>query len=85
MKITPYKGGRSARVYARVTPYVKTALLARVDREGYKSFSDWLEAQAMPHLTKRPPDTAKRPQKPESIAYYRVPKNKKKLANPPCG
>ena len=33
-KITPYKGGRSERIEARITPEAKTALLARVDRKG---------------------------------------------------
>lgn len=50
-KITSYKGGRSERIYARIAPEVKAALLARVEREGFNSFADWLEAQAMPHLT----------------------------------
>lgn len=35
-------------------------------------------------LTKRAPDRAKRPQKAESLAYYRVPKNKTRV-DPPCG
>ena len=58
-KITPYKGGRSERIEARITPEAKTALLARVDREGFSSFADWLEAQAIPQLTKHAPDVAK--------------------------
>jgi len=46
-KIKSWKGGRSERIYARITKDVKAKLLARVKREGYKSFGDWLEAQAM--------------------------------------
>lgn len=52
-KIKSWKGGRSERIEARISPEAKAALLARVNREGYGSFADWLEAQAMPHLTKR--------------------------------
>lgn len=47
MKIKAWKGGRSERVYARMTKEAKAKLLARVKAEGYKSLGDWLEAQAM--------------------------------------
>jgi hypothetical protein len=46
-KITAWKGGRSERIYARMTKEAKVKLLARVKSEGYKSLGDWLEAQAM--------------------------------------
>jgi hypothetical protein len=46
-KITAWKGGRSERIYARMTKEAKAKLLARVKAEGYKSLGDWLEAQAM--------------------------------------
>ncbi len=46
MKIKSWKGGRSERVYARMTPEAKKLLMARIKREGYKSLGDWLEAQA---------------------------------------
>jgi hypothetical protein len=47
-KIKAWKGGRSERIYARITPTAKNNLLDRVMREGYKNFADWLEAQALP-------------------------------------
>lgn len=46
-KITSWKGGRSERIYARMTKEAKAKLLARVKAEGYKSLGDWLEAQAL--------------------------------------
>lgn len=46
--IKAWKGGRSERVYARMTPEAKSNLLDRVMREGYKTLADWLEAQAYP-------------------------------------
>ena len=55
-KITAWKGGRNARIYARITTVAKTNLLDRVMREGFSSLADWLEYQAMPHLTQRAPD-----------------------------
>lgn len=55
-KITAWKGGRSERIEARITHEAKIALLARIDREGFGSFADWLEAQAIPQLTKHAPD-----------------------------
>ena len=58
-KRTPYKGGRNERIEARITHEAKIALLARVDREGFGSFADWLEAQAMPQLTQRGADSLK--------------------------
>ncbi len=58
-KITAWKGGRSERIEARITHEAKIALLARVDREGFGSFADWLEAQAMPQLTQRGADLLK--------------------------
>lgn len=45
MKIRAWKGGRSERVYARMTKEAKEKLLARVKAEGYTSLGDWLEAQ----------------------------------------
>jgi hypothetical protein len=62
-KITAWKGGRSERIEARISPEAKSALLARVDREGFRSFADWLEAQAMPHLTPLAPDSGYAPAK----------------------
>ncbi len=47
MKIKAWKGGRSERIYARMTKEAKAKLLARVKSEGYKSLGDWLEAQAI--------------------------------------
>jgi hypothetical protein len=47
MKIKAWKGGRSERIYARMTKEAKAKLLARVKAEGYKSLGDWLEAQAL--------------------------------------
>lgn len=55
MKIKAWKGGRSERIYARMTKEAKAKLLARVKAEGYKSLGDWLEAQVS-GLTKREPD-----------------------------
>lgn len=52
-KITSWKGGRSERIYARMTKEAKAKLLARVKHEGYKSLADWLEAQAMAQPTLR--------------------------------
>ena len=46
MKIRAWKGGRSVRIYARMTKEAKAKLLARVKAEGCKSLGDWLEAQA---------------------------------------
>lgn len=58
-KITAWKGGRSERIEARITHEAKIALLARIDREGFGSFADWLEAQAMLQLTQRGADSLK--------------------------
>lgn len=58
-KIKPYKGGRSERIYARMTKEAKAKLLSRVKAEGYKSLGDWLEAQALAQPTKREPDGGK--------------------------
>lgn len=49
VKITPHKGGRSERIYARVTPQTKrdlTALVAERQKTnpGY-SIADWIEEQ----------------------------------------
>lgn len=63
MKITAWKGGRSERIYARMTPETKAKLLARVKREGYSSLGDWLEAQAMAQPTPRALD-----EKPSSVS-----------------
>ena len=46
MKIKAWKGGRTERIDARITKDAKRKLFARVKREGYKSFADWLDAQA---------------------------------------
>ena len=43
MKIKAWKGGRSERIYARMTKEAKAKLLARVKHEGYKSLADWLK------------------------------------------
>lgn len=56
MKIKSWKGGRSERVYARMTPEAKKLLMARIKREGYKSLGDWLEAQAKAQPTQRAAD-----------------------------
>lgn len=53
MKIKAWKGGRSERIYARITKEAKAKLLARVKHEGYKSLADWLEVQAVAQKTKR--------------------------------
>lgn len=58
MKIKAWKGGRSERIYARMTKEAKAKLLARVKAEGYKSLGDWLEAQAETQLTPRALDGA---------------------------
>ena len=58
-KITAWKAGRSERIEARITHEAKIALLARIDREGFGSFADWLEYQAMPQLTQRRADSLK--------------------------
>jgi len=55
VKIKSWKGGRSERVYARMTPEAKRLLMARIKRE-YKSLGDWLEAQAKAQPTKPAPD-----------------------------
>jgi len=55
-EIKAWKGGRSERIYARMTKESKEKLLARVKREGYNSLGDWLEAQAMCHSIQRKPD-----------------------------
>lgn len=57
MKIKAWKGGRSERIYARMTKEAKAKLLAIVNHEGYKSLADWLEAQAIAQPTKRAADT----------------------------
>lgn len=62
-KITSWKGGRSERIYARMTKEAKAKLLARVKHEGYKSLADWLEAQAVAQPTKREPDLKLRAEK----------------------
>ena len=46
MKIKAWKGGRTERMYARIIPQAKKKLLARIAREGFLSFADWLEAEA---------------------------------------
>ncbi len=46
MKIKAWKGGRTERMYARIIPQAKKKLLARIVREGFLSFADWLEAEA---------------------------------------
>jgi len=46
-KIKAWKGGRVVNVYARTTKATKARLLARVKREGFKSFADWLEAESL--------------------------------------
>ena len=56
MKIKAWKGGRSERIYARITKEAKAKLLARVKHEGYKSLADWLEVQAVAQPTKRAAD-----------------------------
>lgn len=53
MKIKAWKGGRSERIYARMTKEAKAKLLARVKAEGYKSLGDWLKAQVETQLTPR--------------------------------
>ena len=58
MKIKAWKGGRSERIYARITKEAKAKLLARVKHEGYKSLADWLEVQAVAQPTKRALDAA---------------------------
>ena len=59
MKIKAWKGGRTERMYARIIPQAKKKLLARIAREGFLSFADWLEAEAERSLTKHAPDVAK--------------------------
>jgi hypothetical protein len=54
--IIAWKGGRSERIYARMTKEAKAKLLARVKHERYKSLGDWLEAQAVAQPTPRAPD-----------------------------
>ena len=61
MKIKAWKGGRSERIYARITKEAKAKLLARVKHEGYKSLADWLEVQAVAQPTKRALDAANAP------------------------
>lgn len=63
MKIKAWKGGRSERIYARITKEAKAKLLARVKHEGYKSLADWLEVQAVAQPTKREPDLKLRAKK----------------------
>ncbi len=52
MKINAWKGGRTERMYARIIPQAKKKLLARIAREGFASFADWLEAEAERSPTK---------------------------------
>ena len=54
MKIKAHKGGRTARIGARLTAEEKAAVMAKVKADGFKSFSDWLMAQIK--LTQRAPD-----------------------------
>lgn len=44
-KIKAHKGGRTARIGARLTAQEKAAVMAKVKADGFKSFSDWLMAQ----------------------------------------
>jgi uncharacterized protein (DUF1778 family) len=53
--IKAHKGGRTERIYLRVTPQEKTELLALAKAAGL-SFSDWL---VKTHLTQHAPDVAK--------------------------
>ena len=52
--IKAHKGGRTERIYLRVTPQEKTELLALAKVAGL-SFSDWL---VKTHLTKRAADAS---------------------------
>lgn len=45
MKIKAHKGGRTARIGARLTEEEKAEVMAKVKADGYKSFSDWLIVQ----------------------------------------
>ena len=56
MKIKAWKGGRTERMYARIIPQAKKKLLARIAREGFLSFADWLEAEAERSPTQPAPD-----------------------------
>ena len=56
MKIKAWKGGRTERMYARIIPQAKKKLLARIAREGFLSFADWLEAEAERSPTQHVPD-----------------------------
>ena len=55
VKITPHKGGRTARFEARLTPAEKAIVMECVRKSGL-SAADWLMAQAQP--TQRAGDTA---------------------------
>lgn len=46
MKIKAWKGGRTDRVYARITPQAKKRLLARIKLEGFTTIADWIESEA---------------------------------------
>lgn len=76
--IKPHKGGRSERIYARITKDAKAKLLARVKAEGYKSLGDWLEAQAMTKPNKACTRRAK-------VGRKNVSSNKKGSAKPARG
>lgn len=56
MKIKAWKGGRTDRVYARITPQAKKKLLARIKLEGFTTLADWIESEAERNPTKRAAD-----------------------------
>lgn len=56
MKIKAWKGGRTDRVYARITPQAKKKLLARIKLEGFTTLADWIESEAKRSPTKRAAD-----------------------------
>jgi hypothetical protein len=51
VKITPHKGGRTARFEARLTPAEKEIIMECVRKSGF-SAADWLMAQAHLKITK---------------------------------
>ena len=66
--ISPHKGGRTERIYARMKKESKVKLLARVESEGYASLADWLEAQAVAQPTLRGADLLSAPAKSKRLA-----------------
>lgn len=51
--ITPHKGGRTARLYARITPANKLIFIQEVERRGLSSMADLLERIAKEIQEKR--------------------------------